>query len=27
MKYTGKINILKKLAEIADELDIKGLRK
>jgi hypothetical protein len=27
MKYTGRINILKKLAEIADELDIKGLRK
>jgi hypothetical protein len=27
MKYTGKINILKKLAEIADDLDIKGLRK
>jgi hypothetical protein len=27
MKDTGKINILKKLAEIADELDIKGLRK
>jgi hypothetical protein len=27
MKDTGRINILKKLAEIADELDIKGLRK
>jgi len=27
MNDTGKINILKKLAEIADELDIKGLRK
>jgi len=27
MKDTGRINILKKLSEIADELDIKGLRK
>jgi len=27
MKDTGRINILKKLAEIADELDVKGLRK
>ena len=27
MNDTGKINILKKLAEIADELDIKGFRK
>jgi hypothetical protein len=27
MKDAGRINILKKLAEIADELDIKGLRK
>jgi len=27
MKDVGRINILKKLAEIADELDIKGLRK
>jgi len=27
MKDTGRINILKKLAEIADELDIKGFRK
>jgi len=27
MKDTGKINILKKLAEIADDLDIKGFRK
>jgi hypothetical protein len=27
MKDAGRINILKKLAEIADELDVKGLRK
>jgi tetratricopeptide (TPR) repeat protein len=27
MKDTGRINILKNLAKIADELDVKGLRK
>jgi hypothetical protein len=27
MQDTGRINILKKLAQIADELDIKGFRK